>query len=285
MTKLTKLLVASAIISLCGLTATAAEMNPQTGLDHSVLPKVTNLPHIPNSTLLVGNSFMYYNNGVIQWLQGMIAADGQSKMSVSMVTIGYAGLDWHDVKSYLRPGAIDSFTTTNDGTNKLIFKEQKEPIFDAVVLQDNSQGPIHPELSKLLEKYAKKHGDDIKATGATPLLMITWAFPGRPEMTKALADATIKVANDNDMMPVPVGLAFAKALEGKPDMKLILADNRHPSIAGTYLETCVLYATLLKKSPEGIKWYGLGDLQVSPEDAAYLQKVAWDTVSSFFGWK
>ena len=81
-----------------------------------------------------------------------------------------------------------------------------------------------------------------------------------------------------------MGLAFAEALKERPDTKLIIADKRHPSIAGTYLETCVLYATLLKKSPEGIAWYGLGELQVPPEQAKFLQKVAWKTVKSFFGW-
>lgn len=66
--------------------------------------------------------------------------------------------------------------------------------------------------------------------------------------------------------------------------KLIVADKRHPAIAGTYLETCVFYASLLKKSPEGINWYGLGELQVTPETGKYLQKVAWDTVKAFYGW-
>ena len=116
------------------------------------------------------------------------------------------------------------------------------------------------------------------------MLMLTWAFTDRPEMTRQLADSTIEVANENNLMVVPVGLAFAEALKERPDTKLIIADKRHPSIAGTYLETCVLYATLLKKSPEGIAWYGLGELQVPPEQAKFLQKVAWKTVKSFFGW-
>ncbi len=261
------------------------EMNPVTGLDHTVMPKITELPKVPTSTLLAGNSFMYYNNGVVQWLQGMIAADGVTRMSVSMVTIAYAGLDWHDIKSYLRPNAINGYTTTNDGTNRVIFREGNGPVFDAVVLQDNSQGPVHPVLKQFTAKYAKLHGDTVREAGAMPLLMITWGYPDRPEMTRELADETIRAANDADLMTVPVGLAFAEARKGMPDLRLIIADKRHPSIAGTYLETCVLYATLLKKSPEGIAWYGLGELTVTPEVALYLQKTAWKTVTAFFGWK
>ena len=279
-----KLLLVSAISAAFAMSAYAGDMNPKTGLDHSVMPKVTSLKSIPKSTLLVGNSFLYYNNGVVQWLQGMIAAEGKSKMDVSMVTIAYAGLDWHDVASYMRTGGINSYTMTNDGTNKVIFRDTTKTPFDAVLMEDNSQGPVHPELKKFMAKSVKQHASSVRKAGATPLLMMTWAYTGKPEMTRPLADETIRIANENDMMVVPVGLAFAKALEGKPDLKLIVADKRHPAIAGTYLETCVFYASLLKKSPEGINWYGLGELQVTPETGKYLQKVAWDTVKAFYGW-
>ncbi len=250
--------------------------------NYSVKPKIRKLPGELRSVLLAGNSFMYYNNGIVQWLQGMIAASELTKPSVSMVTIAYGGLDWHDMGSYLKPGAINSYTVLNDGTNRLKFRTDDGPVFDAVVMQDNSQGPIHPELSKRFREYAKKHAATIRENGATPLLMLTWAFTGKPEMTQQLADATITVANENDIMVVPVGLAFAKALEKRPDLKLVIADNRHPSIAGTYLEACVLYAVLLNRTPVGIPWYGLGELTLTPEDATFLQQVAWETVSEFF---
>lgn len=247
-----------------------------------VSPRVRALEHEVHSVLLAGNSFMYYNNGIVQWLQGLIAASDLTSPSVSMVTIAYGGLDWHDMASYLRPNAINSYTVLNDGTNRLAFREDDGPVFDAVVMQDNSQGPIHPELSKKFREYAKKHAETIRAAGAQPLLMLTWAFTGRPEMTEQLARATIEVANDNGIMVVPVGLAFAEALRGRPDLSLIIADNRHPSVAGTYLEACVLYATLLNRSPVGIPWYGLGELTLSETDARYLQTVAWHTVNHFF---
>ena len=52
---------------------------------------------------------------------------------------------------------------------------------------------------------------------------MTWAYKGRPEMTKQLADATISVANENNAMVIPVGLAFAKATEKRPQLSLIVA--------------------------------------------------------------
>ena len=253
--------------------------------DYSVKPLVTDLKAAPERVLLVGNSFMYYNCGINGYLSGFAKAKN-AKLSATMATIGGAGLDWHDVKSYLRPNGLSSYSTLNDGSNRLVFHKYEDgKVFDAVVLQDNSQGPVHPELRKFFEKYAAIHSKDIRATGAEPLFMMTWAYKDKPEMTKALADATTTVANANHAMVVPVGLAFARALRERPDLGMTVADNRHPTAAGSYLEGAVLIATLTKTSPEGAKFNGGCEKPLSDKDAAFLQRVAWETVTEFFGWK
>ena len=81
----------------CALTISAA----YAGDNYSVEPAVKNLKSVPQRILLVGNSFMYYNCGVNGYISGFAKAQKQ-KLATSMVTIGGAGLDWHDVKSYLR---------------------------------------------------------------------------------------------------------------------------------------------------------------------------------------
>ena len=272
-----KKLAVAAVAAMVGVGVASAS-------DYKVKPQVTSLKTAPKTVLLVGNSFMYYNCGVNGTLSGFVKAKGD-KLSSTMATIGGAGLDWHDVKSYLRPNGLRSYSTLNDGSNKLIFHQYKDgKVFDAVVLQDNSQGPVHPELSKFFKKYAKIHSKDIRATGAEPLFMMTWAYKGRPEMTQQLADATTTVANENNAMVVPVGLAFAKSLAERPDLTMTVADNRHPTAAGTYLEGAVLYATLTHRSPEGAEFLGGCEKPLSEADAKHLQSVAWRTVKEFFGW-
>lgn len=274
--KFASLLIAAASASIVSFACQAA--------DYTVKPVVTSLASTPERVLLVGNSFMYYNCGVNGYLSG-IAKSKNTKQRYTMATIGGAGLDWHDVKSYLRPNALSSYSTLNDGSNKLIFhKYPGGKVFDVVVLQDNSQGPVHPELKKFFKKYAKIHSEDIRATGAEPVFLMTWAYKGRPEMTQQLADATTEVANENKALVVPVGLAFARSLRERPDLGMTVADNRHPTAAGSYLEAAVLYATLNKKSPEGSDFLGGCEKPLKAEDAAHLQKVAWETVKEFFGW-
>lgn len=268
------------IAAVCALAAGAA-----VSADYNIKPEVTALQAQPKTVLLVGNSFMYYNCGVNGYLGGIARAKGV-KLATTMATIGGAGLDWHDVASYLRPNGLRSYSTLNDGSNKLVFHNYPGgKVFDAVVLQDNSQGPIHPELSKFFVKYAKIHSETIRKTGAEPLFMATWAYKGRPEMTAQLMDATTKEANANKAMVVPVGLAFAKSLAGRPDLTMTIADNRHPTAAGTYLEAAVLFATLTKTSPEGADFVGACEKPLAKADAAWLQKVAWETVTEYFGWK
>lgn len=277
-TKLLRTTVA-VVLGVCLMTSGAF------AADYSVKPLVKGLKSAPASVLLVGNSFMYYNCGVSGYVSGLAKAK-KTKMSTSMVTIAGAGLDWHDVKSYLRPNAINSYSTLNDGSNRLIFHKHPDGrIFDVVVLQDNSQGPVHPELKKFFAKYAAIHSRDIRATGAEPAFLMTWAYADRPEMTKALADATIEVANENKAMVIPAGLAFAASLKARPDLKLTVADNRHPTAAGTYLEGAVIYAALTGKSPVGADYLGGCEKPLSKADATYLQEVAWKTVKDFYGWK
>ena len=272
-----KSLALATILCAASLTAFAA--------DYTVKPKVTQLPNVPSRVLLVGNSFMYYNCGVNGYISGISKPLG-IKMKTTMATIGGAGLDWHLVKTYLRKDGLASYSTLNDGSNKLSFNKYPDgKVFEAVVLQDNSQGPIHPELSKFFKKYAAIHSKDIREAGAEPVFLMTWAYAGKPEMTQQLADATIKVANENNALVIPVGLAFAKSLKERPDLKMTVADNRHPTAAGSYLEAATILASLTKKSPEGSTFLGGCEKPLTKEDAAFLQRVAWETVKDFYGWK
>ena len=52
-------------------------------------------------------------------------------------------------------------------------------------------------------------------------------------------------------------------------------DDEHPSPSGTYLAAATIYATVFGASPEGLYY---PDSHVSPDDAAFLQRIAWDSV-------
>src|ERR1700732_2708893 len=238
-------------------------------------PVVTSLgPDFPKTEIFIGNSFFYYNNGTpgdVLLLEKAADPDHKQDYRATMVTIGGSGFDWHDVESYFRPNAIGSYSF--DENNNVVF-DKPDKLFDAAVMMDCSQCPIHPRLKSIFTEYTKKDSDIVRAHGARPVFFMSWAYADRPEMTAALAEAYTVAGNANKALVIPAGLAFARARARQPELNLYAPDKRHPSLAGTYLASCVVFAALTGRSPVGNPYLA----GVDAPTATFLQTVAWETV-------
>ncbi len=247
-------------------------------LQAQTVPQVTSLGVTPPaSTMWIGNSFFYFNNGITSHINSLArgAGAGGPKFSGTMVTMGGSGFDWHDVESYFRPDGVGKYTF--DEKNNIVFNTNAKK-YDTAVLMDCSQCPLHPTLAPIFTKYAKSHIDTVRSHDAVPVLFMSWAYADKPEMTAQLAEAYTKAGNDNHAMVIPAGLAFARALKGRAGLSLYIADNRHPTLAGTYLAAATSYAALYRKSPED-NTYTAG---LDPDLAKYLRGVAWATVQDYY---
>ena len=79
-----------------------------------------------------------------------------------------------------------------------------------------------------------------------------------------------------------MGLAFEESYRRRPDLRLHKDyDGSHPSLEGTYLAACVVYASLYGRSPVGNPYDYFG--KVDKEAAGFLQRVAWETATKFYG--
>ena len=243
-------------------------------------PAVTSLgPDFPKAGIFIGNSFYYYNNGLpghVSLLEKAADPDHKQDYRNTMVTIGGSGFDWHDVESYFRPNAIGSYSF--DDNNNVVFNKPGK-LFDVAVMMDCSQCPIHPRLKSVFTEYAKKNSEIVRAHGARPVFFMSWAYADKPEMTAQLAEAYTVAGNDNNALVIPAGLAFARAHAQQPELVLHAPDKRHPSLAGTYLASCVVYAALTGRSPVGNS-YNAG---IDAPTAKFLQTVAWETVQDYYG--
>jgi hypothetical protein len=243
-------------------------------------PAVTSLgPNFPKSEIFVGNSFFYYNNGMpghLSQLEKAADPDHKQDYRATMVTIGGSGLDWHDVESYFRPNSIASYSF--DDHNVVVFNKP-DKLFDVAVMMDCSQCPIHPRLKGAFTEFAKKDSDIVRAHGATPVFFMSWAYADKPEMTAQLAEAYTVAGNENNALVIPAGLAFARALSKQPELNLYVADNRHPTLAGTYLAACTVFAALTGRSPVGNPYLA----GIDEPTARFLQNVAWETVQDYYG--
>jgi hypothetical protein len=227
------------------------------------------------SEIYIGNSFFYYNNSLHGHVRNMLLA---KKHRSTSVTISGSGLNWHDVESYFRPDAVGSYSFV--ANNEIRFNKP-DKLFDAAIMMDCSQCPVHPQLKTLFAEFAKKDSDIVRKHGARPIFFMSWAYADKPEMTAQLAEAYTRAGNDNDALVIPAGLAFAQARSKRPELNLYVADKRHPSLAGTYLAASTVYASLYGKSPVGMKYNaGLDD-----STTAFLQNTAWETVQDYYGFQ
>ena len=263
-----------AMLAVAGCMAAAP-----TGALAQTKPVVTSLgPDFPKSEIFIGNSFFYYNNGLpghVSLLERAADPDHKQDYRATMVTIGGSGFDWHDVESYFRPNAIGSYSF--DDHNNVVFNK-RDKLFDAAVMMDCSQCPIHPRLKTVFTEFAKKDSDIVRAHGAKPAFFMSWAYADKPEMTAQLAEAYTVVGNANNALVIPAGLAFARALRQQPELNLHVADKRHPTLAGTYLAACTAFAALTGRSPVGNPYLA----GIDEPTARFLQTVAWETVQDYY---
>jgi hypothetical protein len=233
------------------------------------------------SEIYIGNSFFYYNNSLHGHVRNMLLEGDPmlaKKHRSTSVTISGSGLNWHDVESYFRPDAVGSYSFV--ANNEIRFNKP-DKLFDAAIMMDCSQCPVHPQLKTLFAEFAKKDSDIVRKHGARPIFFMSWAYADKPEMTAQLAEAYTRAGNDNDALVIPAGLAFAQARSKRPELNLYVADKRHPSLAGTYLAASTVYASLYGKSPVGMKYNaGLDD-----STTAFLQNTAWETVQDYYGFQ
>ena len=239
-------------------------------------PAVTEAGPAPASVIWIGNSFFYFNNGISGYVSQFLAAARKPAVRSSLVTISGSGFDWHDVDSYFRPNAVGRYSF--DAKNVISFNKP-ERLFDVAIMLDCSQCALHPDLKGPFEEYAKRHADTVRKHGARPVFFMSWAYQDAPEMTAQLAEAYTRIGNANDALVIPAGLAFARVEAERPEVGLYMADKRHPTLAGTYLAAAVSYAAVFGASPVDLP-YTAG---LAPQQAAYLQQVAWQTVQGYYG--
>lgn len=228
----------------------------------------------PKSVLWVGNSYFYFNNSMHGHVGRFLADARVTGTRATSVTISGAGIDWHDMASHFKP---------DSGMAKYSFNAQNEVVFnkferryDAVIMMDCSQCPIHPTLKPVFYDVVKKHIDTVRANGAIPWLFASWAYADKPEMAEALFAEYNNAAKLYNARVVPAGIAFANSIKRRADVNLYDPDKRHPSLAGTYLGAATVLAVVYGVNPTNLT-YTAG---LPADVATHLRAVAWETAQS-----
>ena len=237
----------------------------------------------------LGNSYVYYNNLADQLAAISEALPGPVLRTAHHLHGGFS-LRRHLDDGHL-PGALE--TRAQDGEN-----------WDVVIVQEHSRLGVpyaNDEAGTIGDREpffqgAAEVAEIVSDIGAEMLFYMTWAKEDFPEQTGPLAAAYVEAAHRHGAGVVPIGLAWDHVRSERPDIVLFHPDGSHPSPAGTYLNACMFYAELTGQSPVGApsELHGIemrtpgvvvSDapvplVRLTDEMAAYLQRVAWETVQA-----
>ncbi len=184
------------------------------------------------------------------------------------------------------------YTFQLHSTNATSLAKINSQPWDYVVLQEQSQLPSFPPaqvatdvlpyahlLDSLIHAnnacsntvfymtWGRKYGDAANCAGYPPLC----TFDG---MAGRLRESYLLMGDLNQALVAPAGMAWKASRMADSTINLWSADNSHPSVEGTYLTTCVFYATIFEKTPMGNPFIST----LSPTTAAFLQGIAHNIV-------
>lgn len=225
------------------------------------------LPAQAKSVLWLGNSYVATNN--LPNLLYQLALSGGDTIQYDSNTPGGYTLQMH----------------SQDANTAAKINQQN---WDYVILQAQSQEPsldtpyvvanVFP-YARILDSlihlndsctqtmfymtWGRKNGDASNCAAYPPVC----TYSG---MQDQLRNRYLQMGNDNGAIVAPCGEAWRDAIATSPAFDLYMADESHPSLHGSYLNACVFYASIYRRSPVGLTYYG----GLPSADAQFLQQVA-----------
>lgn len=211
----------------------------------------------PRRILFIGNSLTYWHDGVYSHLEKLAASGGPRE-------------------------PLETAKCVKGGATLKVQWERPEP--RAMIAQGGwTDVVVQEDLPEINVSYFREHArhfvSEIRKAKARPVLLMTWAYARLDWIDNdQIAEAHRILARELGVEVAPVAMAWKKVLHDRPSLELFAPDREHPSLSGTYLETCVVYAALMRRSPESLGYVPAG---IAPADAAYLRQVAWETMQQW----
>jgi len=208
--------------------------------------------------LFIGNSYTFVND-LPTVFRDLARSEGHN-VETGMVAEGGETLAQHAASS------DDTQAISGSPWQFVVLQEQSE----IPAIESLRQGEMYPAARSLVAA--------IRASGATPLLLETWAHQaGWPQeqltygaMQAAIDDAYGTLAGQLQVGVAPAGQAWQAAVAADPEIVLWQPDGSHPTPAGTFLAACVLYTRIFGPCP--VNGPDTGGLP--PAAAATLEAIA-----------
>ena len=226
----------------------------------------------PERVLYIGNSYLYYNDSLHNHVRRMLEESYGREF------------DTGNYKSVTISGSRTSHHNIDYPLNHKNLGAEKP--FELVILQGGSGETNSKEERKIFAQEVEIMVDKIHNKDAEAALYMIHAYvepheETSPDMIKNIKKMYIETANKNNILVIPVGIAFENAYKEKPDIKLHKHyDGTHPSLLGTYLAASVVFSSITHTSPKNIKYNYYG--AIGDSDIEFLQTIAHETVEDFY---
>jgi len=231
-------------------------------------------PQDTTKILFIGNSFIFMNN-LPQLFTGL-TQNANITTFIGQHTPGGASV------------GDTAQGTSAHSNNPVVFNLIKSKKWDYVIVQDN-QGRfalnygVFSSSSNVIGGHLKIQ-DSVLANNpcANMIWFAGWGFQGPyPPYSNSGTEMIEKIfanytyLNDTSYQIIaPIGPAWITAINNYSNVNLWAQDSAHPSLAGSYLTACVLYATIFKKDPTNLTYTG----GLNPIDAHYYRSIAYSKV-------
>lgn len=228
----------------------------------SVSTTVPESPNVPTKILFVGNSITYYRGGLQNQLSELAAsATPPRTLETEESATGGATFEMH-WEDMLTPEMIANGS------------------YDIVVLQ----GDIPETDIDTFKQNARNLVEATRATGAEPILFMAWPYERLGWITiDEIADAHDEIATELSVDIAPVGLAFRRAADERPEMDMLSPDKEHQSFHGAYLAASVVYLTIFGTEHPDTLTHLLSGITITEEESIFLQRIAREAVQDYAG--
>ena len=215
----------------------------------------------PKNILFVGNSYLYYNNSVHNYVEFMLREYYASDIDTKLSAIGGSRLHHHNIDHLL------DFRNLN-----------LDQQIDLLIMQGGSAQVTTKENQDEFINTAKDYAKKAQNLGIHTALYMTHAYTKadsryEPNLIEKIKTTYYSAGEASNSIVIPVGLAYEMAYAAKPSIKLHHVDGTHPGPLGTYLAAATVLASITKESPVGLEFNYYNS--ISDDERVFLQEIAW----------
>lgn len=227
--------------------------------------------------LFVGNSHTHYND-MPYMLRGMIEADDK------VANVKFIAQNGYKLAQYANPenefGAQVYAALQNEKWDYVILQENRERLIENPSSGRKSIDILYPMIKAAGAKmmiYATQ-GNEV---GAYFKINNNSVFFTANQMLTTMTKVNYDYANSFDGLIANSGTNFERMMRFYPDIKMYKSDELHPSVAGSFLAACTIYANMFDKTPIGNAYLPGSEFEssllinsLSLERATLIQKIA-----------